>query len=60
MTIDAIASGRFNVALMVTDEYDYSHVQKAFEESISRKTEIIKNGYPYRLILKEYFGGNEC
>jgi len=42
MTIDAIASGRFNVALMVTDEYDYSNVQKAFEESISRKTEIIK------------------
>lgn len=42
MTINAIASGRFNVASMVTDEYEYADVQKAFDESISRKSEIIK------------------
>lgn len=42
MTIDAIASGRFNVKDMVTDEYPYEEVQRAFEESLSRKSEIIK------------------
>lgn len=42
MTIEAIASGRFDVASMVTDIYDYSQVQRAFEESLSRKSEIIK------------------
>lgn len=41
-TIEAIASGRFDVKSMVTDEYDYENVQKAFEESLSRKSEIIK------------------
>ena len=42
MTIDAIASGRFNVSGLVTDEYAYRDVQKAFVESLSRKAEIIK------------------
>lgn len=42
MTIEAISSGRFNVKSMVTDEYSYEDVQKAFEESLSRKSEIIK------------------
>ncbi len=42
MTIEAIASGRFDVKSMVTDIYDYHEVQRAFEESVSRKSEIIK------------------
>ncbi|MBS6397642.1 MAG: NAD(P)-dependent alcohol dehydrogenase [Clostridiales bacterium] len=42
MTIEAIASGKFDVKSMVTDIYDYSDVQRAFEESLSRKTDIIK------------------
>lgn len=42
MTIEAISSRRFNVKSMVTDEYLYEDVQKAFEESLSRKSEIIK------------------
>lgn len=42
MTIDAISSGRFDVTSMVTDEYAYEDVQRAFEESLSRKAEIIK------------------
>lgn len=42
MTIEAIASGRFDVKSMVTDLYDYKEVQRAFEESVSRKAEIIK------------------
>lgn len=42
MTIDAIASGRFDVESMVTDTYAYEDVQKAFEEALSRKAEIIK------------------
>ncbi|MDO5550111.1 MAG: NAD(P)-dependent alcohol dehydrogenase [Lachnospiraceae bacterium] len=42
MTIDAISSGRIDVKSMVTDVYDYEEVQRAFEESLSRKAEIIK------------------
>ena len=42
MTIEAISSGRFDVKSMVTDIYDYNDVQRAFEESLSRKSEIIK------------------
>ena len=42
MTIDAISSGRFDVKSMVTDIYDYEDVQRAFEESLSRKADIIK------------------
>lgn len=42
MTIEAISSGRFDVKSMVTDIYDYQDVQRAFEESLSRKSEIIK------------------
>ncbi|MEY8351963.1 NAD(P)-dependent alcohol dehydrogenase [Lachnospiraceae bacterium 54-53] len=41
-TIEAIASGRLDVRSMVTDEYDYENVQRAFEESLSRKSDIIK------------------
>lgn len=40
--IDAISSGRFDVKSMVTDVYPYQDVQRAFEESISRKDEMIK------------------
>lgn len=42
MTIEAISSGRFDVKSMVTDVYDYHEVQRAFEESLSRKADIIK------------------
>jgi len=42
MTIEAISSGRFDVTSMVTDIYDYHEVQRAFEESLSRKADIIK------------------
>ena len=42
MTIEAISSGRFDVKSMVTDIYDYHEVQRAFEESLSRKADIIK------------------
>ena len=42
MTIDAISSGKFDVKSMVTDIYDYEETQRAFEESLSRKAEIIK------------------
>lgn len=43
MTIEAISSGRFDVKSMVTDVYDYHEVQRAFEESLSRKADIIKS-----------------
>lgn len=42
MTIQAISSGRFDVKSMATDIYDYHEVQRAFEESLSRKADIIK------------------
>ncbi len=42
MTIEAISSGRFDVKSMVTDIYDYHESQRAFEESLSRKADIIK------------------
>lgn len=42
MTIEAISSGKFDVKSMTTDIFEYRDVQRAFEESISRKAEIIK------------------
>lgn len=42
MTIEAIASGRFDVKSMVTNEYDYQDVQRAFDESVNCKADIIK------------------
>ncbi len=42
MTIDAIASGKFDVNSMVTDTYEYEDVQRAFDEALSRKSEIVK------------------
>lgn len=42
MTIEAISSGRFDVKSMVTDIYSYRDVQRAFEESLSRKADMIK------------------
>lgn len=42
MTIDAIASGRFDVKAMVTNIYSYKEISRAFEESLSCKAEIIK------------------
>ena len=43
-TIEAIASGKFNVKDMVTNIYDYADVQKAFEEAIDpeKKAQTIK------------------
>ncbi len=42
MTIDAISSGKFDVKSMVTHVYDYQDVQRAFEESVNCKQDIIK------------------
>lgn len=41
-TIEAISSGKFDVKSMVTNIYGYEEVQKAFEESINNKKDIIK------------------
>ncbi|WP_411682347.1 NAD(P)-dependent alcohol dehydrogenase [Clostridium thailandense] len=41
-TIEAISSGRLDVESMVTHIYDYKDVQKAFEESVNCKQDIIK------------------
>ena len=41
-TIDAISSGKFDVKSMVTHIYDYKDVQKAFDESVNCKQDIIK------------------
>lgn len=41
-TIEAIASGRFDVKSMVTHIYEYQDVQRAFEESVHCKKDIIK------------------
>nr|WP_319489309.1 NAD(P)-dependent alcohol dehydrogenase [uncultured Caproiciproducens sp.] len=41
-TIEAISSGRFDVKSMVTHIYDYQDVQKAFDESVHCKQDIIK------------------
>lgn len=43
-TIEAIATGKFNVKDMVTHVYDYKDVQKAFEEAIDpvKKCDMIK------------------
>jgi len=42
MTIGAIANGLLDVKSMVTDTYEYEEVQRAFEESVNRKAEMIK------------------
>ena len=42
MTIDAIASGIFDVKSMVTNIYDYEDVQRAFDESVNCKADIVK------------------
>lgn len=42
VTIEAISSGRFDVKSMVTHIYDFEDVQRAFEESVNNKREIIK------------------
>lgn len=42
VTIEAISSGRFDVKSMVTHVYDYADVQRAFEESVHNKQDIIK------------------
>ena len=41
-TIDAISSGAFDVKSMVTHVYDYEDVQRAFDESVNCKADIIK------------------
>lgn len=42
VTIDAIESGTFDVKSMVTHIYDYKDTQKAFEDSLNLKADIIK------------------
>lgn len=42
VTMDAISSGRFDVKSMVTHIFDYEDVQKAFDDSVNKKQEIIK------------------
>ena len=42
MTIEAIASGVFDVKSMVTHRFAYADVQKAFDDSVGKKAEIIK------------------
>ncbi|VFS45489.1 Uncharacterised protein [Budvicia aquatica] len=42
VTIEAISSGHFDVKSMVTHIYDYEDVQRAFDESVSNKREIVK------------------
>lgn len=41
-TIQAISKGGFDVKSMVTHIYDYEEVQRAFEESVNCKKDIIK------------------
>lgn len=41
-TIEAISSGSIDVKSMVTHIYDYNDVQRAFEESVNCKQDIIK------------------
>ena len=43
MTLDAIASGRFDVKSMITNIYDFFDTQRAFEESLSQRQHIIKS-----------------
>lgn len=42
MTISAISSGRFDVKSMVTHVYSYGEVQRAFDESVNCRQDIIK------------------
>lgn len=42
VTIAAISNGRFDVKSMVTHIYDFEDVQRAFEESVNCKQDIIK------------------
>lgn len=43
MTLDAIASGRFDVKSMITNIYDFTETQRAFDESLSQRQHIIKS-----------------
>lgn len=43
VTISAISSGKFDVTSMVTHQFNYKDVQKAFEDSVNCKNEIIKS-----------------
>lgn len=43
MTIEAIASGRFDVKSMVTNRYAYQDIQVAFEDSVQKSRDIIKS-----------------
>lgn len=42
MTIEAISTDRFDVKSMVTHVHDYKDVQRAFDESVNNKANIIK------------------
>lgn len=41
-TINAIASGRINVYSMITHEFSFADSQKAFDDSINNKNDIVK------------------
>ena len=43
MTLDAIASGRFDVKSMITNIYNFTETQRAFDESLSQRQHIIKS-----------------
>ncbi len=40
--IEAVASGNIDVSGIVTHEYDLTHIQNAFSEVVSNKTDLIK------------------
>lgn len=40
--IDAVAKGKIPLKEIVTDEYDFAHISDALEDSINRKSEIVK------------------
>ena len=42
VAIEAISKGGIPIKRIVTDEYDFNHIQDALEDSIERKAEVVK------------------
>ena len=42
MAIDAVAAGKINLKGIVTDLYDFDHIQQAMDDSVNRKADIVK------------------
>ena len=40
--IEAVSRGKIPLKQIVTDEYDFAHISEALEDSINRKSEIVK------------------